>query len=342
MMKEAVIIDGSFGEGGGQVLRSSLSLSMITGRPFKIKNIRAGRNKPGLMRQHLTCVKAAAEVCGAKVTGATIGSQEVTFIPQEIKGGEYHFAIGTAGSTMLLAQTLLPALMMANEPSSITLEGGTHNPHAPTYDFIKHSFLPALGKMGVVIESEIHRYGFYPAGGGKVSFEIAVSKPRFTEFMARGENQGYVSESLVANVPYEVAQRELAVVGERLSFSEESLRVNEIKRSLSPGNVIHIILQHENVTETIIEFGTRGVKAETVAKRAADNADEYLASGAVVGQYLADQLLLPMALAGGGKFTTCEPSLHTKTNIEVIQNFLLCDIGLEQMDDLLWKVTMNG
>ncbi len=341
-MDNKVYVDGSFGEGGGQVLRSSLTLSMITGRPFKIKNIRAGRKKPGLMRQHLTCVKAAAEISGAKVAGATIGSQEVTFIPQKIKGGEYHFAIGTAGSTMLLAQTLLPALMMVGDPSSITLEGGTHNPNAPTYDFIKHSYLSALQKMGVAIESEIHRYGFYPAGGGKVSFEVSsVEKPKITEFMEKGNNECNTAEALVANVPYEVAQRELAVVGERLSFPEEALQVNEVKRSLSPGNVVSIILKYENVTETIIAFGSHGVRAETVAKYATDHAGKYLASEGAVGENLADQLLLPMALAGGGAFTTCEPSLHTRTNIKVIQKFLPCRMTCEEMVDSRWLISVK-
>ncbi len=266
----------------------------------------------------------------------------MAFIPQKTKGGDYHFAIGTAGSTMLLAQTLLPALMMVDEASSIILEGGTHNPHAPTYDFIKHSYLPALEKMGVAIESEIHRYGFYPAGGGKVSFEVATAnKLRITEFMERGKSESKVAEALVANIPYEVAQRELAVVGERLSFPKKSLRVNEVKRSLGPGNVLSIILQHEHVTEAIIAFGAYGVRAETVAKYAADHAVKYLESGVVIGEYLADQVLLPMALAGGGKFLTCEPSLHTKTNIEIIQKFLPCMIACTEMGDDVWLISVE-
>jgi RNA 3'-terminal phosphate cyclase (ATP) len=190
MSIEAVIIDGSEGEGGGQVLRSSLSLSMITGRPFKIKNIRSGRKKPGLMRQHLTCVKAAAEICNAKINSAELGSQELFFIPGEVKAGRYHFPIGTAGSTNLVAQTVIPALMLGDAPSKILLEGGTHNVHAPTFDFLQHSFLPILKKMGVEVKANLHSHGFYPAGGGKVEFEIQpVQKLKALELLERGKRK---------------------------------------------------------------------------------------------------------------------------------------------------------
>ncbi|NQX79592.1 MAG: RNA 3'-terminal phosphate cyclase [Hyphomicrobiaceae bacterium] len=340
---EAVIIDGSEGEGGGQVLRSSLSLSMITGRPFKIKNIRSGRKKPGLMRQHLTCVKAAAEICNAKTNGAELGSQELFFIPSEVKSGEYHFPIGTAGSTSLVAQTVIPALMLGDTPSKVLLEGGTHNVHAPTFDFLQHSFLPILKKMGIEIKASLHSHGFYPAGGGKVEFEIQpVKKLKPIEMVKRGKKKSLSAEALFANLSVDIPQRELKVVGNVMGWSEESLHIRQIKKSASSGNVVFLKLEHENVTETVVSFGRLGVKSEKVAQQACDEANDYLASKAAVGVHLADQLLLPMALAGEGKFTMLAPSQHTKTNIGVIKKFVPCNIALEQVSDALWQINITN
>ncbi|HUK89269.1 MAG TPA: RNA 3'-terminal phosphate cyclase, partial [Blastocatellia bacterium] len=163
-----IVIDGSFGEGGGQILRSSLALALVTGQAFRITNIRAGRKNPGLLRQHLTAVSAATEVGEADVTGASIGSKELSFSPTRIKPGKYSFAVGTAGSTTLVLQTVLPALAIAGEASTITLEGGTHNPFAPPFDFLVKAFLPLLNRMGSDVSCSLLRYGFYPAGGGKM------------------------------------------------------------------------------------------------------------------------------------------------------------------------------
>src|SRR5688572_17114432 len=167
-----LIIDGSFGEGGGQILRTSLALSLITGRPFRIEKIRANREKPGLMRQHLTAVKAAGKIGQAEVEGAFIGAKELTFAPGEVVPGDYSFAVGTAGSATLVLQTVLPALITASKPSTLRLEGGTHNPYAPPFDFLARVFLPIVNRMGPNIEATLLRPGFYPAGGGKVNFTI--------------------------------------------------------------------------------------------------------------------------------------------------------------------------
>lgn len=341
-MNNKIDIDGSFGEGGGQVLRSSLSLSMITGIPFEMKNIRAGRKKPGLMRQHLTCVRAAAELCDAEISGAELGSQDVTFVPKKLKGGAYHFAIGTAGSTMLLAQTLIPALIFAEEKSSLVLEGGTHNKHAPTYDFIEHSYLPVLREMGAGVDGDIQKYGFYPAGGGQVSFEIKPVRHLMPlDIVERGADKGKLAQAIVANIPYDVAERELNIVATRLDIDADALQARDIRRSHSAGNVLSIFLRYANVTETIIAFGEHGVKAEKVAKHACNAALQYVASGAAVGEHLADQLLLPFALAGGGRFTTVKPSRHTITNIEVVQKFLPCRIKCDQQEDGIWMISVR-
>src|SRR5262245_2007058 len=164
-MRDWITIDGSAGEGGGQILRTALALSLVTARPFRIERIRAGRPKPGLLRQHLTAVQAAAKVGAARISGAEVGSLELTFEPTGLRGGAYDFAVGTAGSATLVLQTLLPALLRAREPSQLTIEGGTHNPYAPPFDFLARTFLPVLRRMGAAIEARLEAPGFYPAGG---------------------------------------------------------------------------------------------------------------------------------------------------------------------------------
>ena len=160
-------IDGSQGEGGGQILRTALALALVTGKPFRITNIRAGRKKPGLLRQHLTAIQAAMAVGGAAAEGATIGSRDLVFHPGAITPGTYRFAVGTAGSTTLVLQTILPALLCAGGESMLTLEGGTHNPFAPPFDFLQTTFLPQVNRLGPKVEAVLERPGFYPAGGGR-------------------------------------------------------------------------------------------------------------------------------------------------------------------------------
>ena len=210
-------IDGSQGEGGGQVLRTSLALSMVSGSPFRIQNIRAGRKKPGLMRQHLTSVNAAAEVCQARVQGNELGSLELEFFPGTVRPGNYHFSVGTAGSTTLVCQTVLPALMTASAPSTLTLEGGTHNPFAPPFDFLERVFAPVVETMGPKIDLMIERYGFYPAGGGKVQLRIEpVESLAPIDLTERGEIISKKGEVLYAHLPHDIAVRELKVIGEKI------------------------------------------------------------------------------------------------------------------------------
>ncbi len=342
---DMVIIDGSQGEGGGQILRSSLSLSMMTGKDFLIKNIRSGRVKPGLMRQHLTCVQAAAKICNADTEGATLSSQKLLFRPKQIQAGDYHFAISTSGSTSLVAQTIIPALMTAPQPSKILLEGGTHNMQAPTFDFLQYSFLPVLRQMGVDITATIHKYGFYPAGGGKVEFVIQPSQSSQAlqpiKLMQRGNEKRLSAEAFFANLASTIPQRELNVIANTMGWADDNLHLRQIKKSHSSGNVVLLKLEYENIIETIISFGQLGLKAEKVAKQACDQAKEYLASEAVVGVHLADQLLLPMVIAGGGQFTTLTPTQHTQTNINVIKQFMDCVIDLQQLNDNLWQITIT-
>lgn len=342
-MKSAIVtIDGSKGEGGGQMLRSALTLSMMTGQPFKMVKIRAKRDKPGLLRQHLTAVQAAAKICGAKVTGAELGAQEILFIPDALQPGNYHFAIGSAGSTTLVAQTVLPALMLLDKPSTIEIEGGTHNLNAPPFDFLENSFLPILQKMGVHVKADLHQYGFYPAGGGKISLQIKPTpalKP--IELMEPGNDTTYTAKACFANLSARIAQRELNVIEHLMQWPKDRLQMMQIKNASSAGNFVVLNLAHENVTETIVSFGQWGVKAEEVAKSACQLAKEYLSSPAAVGVHLADQLLLPMVLAQKGKFTTCKLSQHAQTNIEVIKAFIDCEIMVAETAKNLYTVSIH-
>lgn len=338
-----IIIDGSHGEGGGQILRTSLALSLVTGRAFRIENIRARRNKPGLMRQHLTAVTAAAAIGHAEVKGDQLGSTQLSFAPREAKAGAYRFAIGTAGSTTLVLQTVLPALMLADGISGLVLEGGTHNPMAPPFDFLDRAFLPLLGKIGPKVTAVLERPGFYPAGGGRVSVRIQpAAGMKKIELLERGKIVGKKARAAVANLDPKIAERELKVVGEKLGWAEESLEVVQIRNSHGPGNVLTIEIKSENVTEVFTGFGERGVKAEAVAERVVGEAKEYIAAdGIPVGRHLADQLLIPMALAGGGKFRTMRPTMHTQTNAEVVQKFLDVRIQIRESNGA-WEIQVGG
>ncbi|HET8707920.1 MAG TPA: RNA 3'-terminal phosphate cyclase [Pseudomonadales bacterium] len=335
-------LDGSYGEGGGQILRSALSLSMCTGTPFKIENIRAKRKKPGLMRQHLTAVQAAKLISNAHVEGAEPGATRLSFFPEKVMAGHYRFAIGTAGSCTLVLQTLLPALLTATEESVIELEGGTHNAAAPSYHFLQRAFAPVLLKMGAGLDLQLARYGFYPAGGGRMLARItpATSLKPLT-LMHKGERLNAIAESVIAGVPAHVAQRELSTLKESLNWSDDLFTLVQLTPDQGPGNVLQVTLQHEQVTEVFTSFGEKTVSAESVAKQLVREVKDYLISDGAVGAHLADQLLLPMALAGYGEFTTGIITEHTRTHAEVIQKFLSVEIEIRELEKRLFQVTVS-
>lgn len=331
---EWINIDGSQGEGGGQILRSALSLSMICNRSVRFTRIRAGRQKPGLMRQHLTAVLAAQQICEAKVEGAALGSTELSFIPGRINSGNYEFDLGGAGSCTLVLQTLLPALWSSSEASYIKLKGGTHNPMAPTVDFLQYVWLPLMAKIGAVAKLRLHRYGFYPAGGGEIEVNIQpVTQWNGLNLLHRGQPIAMKAEVLNANLPDGIGQRELTVVKQRMAWPDDRLHEVLLPRVQGSGNVLLLQMDFEHLSEMICTFGAKGKKAEVVAHQACQEAQAYLASTAAVGEHLADQLLLPMALAGKGRFSTSKVTPHLRTNANIIQRFLPVDIGIEAQDD---------
>ena len=328
-----ITIDGSAGEGGGQILRTSLALSLVTNQPFRITNIRAGRKKPGLLRQHLTAVQAATKVGDAVTDGAELGSTELVFRPEGIRAGEYCYAVGTAGSTTLVLQTVLPALMLADGPSRLTLQGGTHNPFAPPFDFLARTFLPLLARFGPVVEPRLHRAGFYPAGGGKFDISIQpVSKLRPVELFARGADHGRRAVAHLAALPANIAERAFDQTEKRLRWERSAFEIVEHPADCGPGFIVAAEVASEHLVETFSGFGERGVRAEQVADAVVDQVRHYLASSAPVGEYLTDQLLLPLALAGGGGFRSVGLSSHAKTNIDVISKFLPVKIEATNVD----------
>jgi RNA 3'-terminal phosphate cyclase (ATP) len=331
MSIELLPIDGSFGEGGGQILRTSLALSVITGRPFRIFNIRANRPKGGLRRQHLTCVRAAAAVCGAEVTGAEIDSREVTFVPGPLRAGDYAFDIGTAGSTMLVLQTVLPALMRAEGPSTLTLRGGTHNVGAPPFPFLHKTFLPLLGRMGPRVDLRLERAGFAPRGGGMARVGITpVARLKPLDLAgARGPVVRRRATATVAGLPRGIAERELKTLARLLELRPDTCRVEELPADQGPGNLVNVELESAELTEVFTAFGEKGVPAERLVRELAREVRAYEGHGAPVGEHLADQLLLPLALAGGGRYLTGPLSLHATTNVETIRKFLEVRIGTE-------------
>ena len=316
-------IDGSKGEGGGQILRSALALSLITGRPFRIENIRAGRAKPGLMRQHLTAALAAQKIGDASVEGAAIGSSTLEFRPGSVRGGDYTFAVGTAGSCTLVLQTVLPALLMADKPSHLVLEGGTHNPFAPPYDFLAKTFLPLLGRMGARVEATLERPGFYPAGGGRMAIRIEPAHPlKPLELLQRGAIRDKRARALVAQLPASIGESELSALRRHLTLTDQECSVELLGGSSGPGNVLLLEVESESLTEVFTGFGERSVSSREVAQSVADEAREYLASDVPVGRHLADQLMIPLAMAGAGSYRTLPLSRHAATNMEIVSRFM--------------------
>ncbi|HEX7836928.1 MAG TPA: RNA 3'-terminal phosphate cyclase [Kofleriaceae bacterium] len=340
---EPVVIDGARGEGGGQILRTSLALSMITGRPLHMQRIRAGRAKPGLRRQHLACIEAAAQLCQAEVRGGGVGSQELVFTPGAITGGEMEIDIGTAGSTTLVVQTIAVPAIAAGVALRAVIRGGTHNPLAPPFEFLERVWRPHLQAMGAKISLALDRHGFASGGepaepdraaeraNGQLTLEIGAGGALGPiDLVETGPVASRRATAILSRLPSHVAEREHAIVRERLGFSAAECEVREV-RGAGPANVLLIELERAGGRELVSAFGEKGLRAERVAQHACDDAAAFLAADVPVGAHLADQLLLPLAIAGGGRFRSMPLSLHATTNIATIREFL--DVAIEAAPD---------
>lgn len=339
-------IDGAFGEGGGQILRTALALSMCTGQAFRLNNIRAKRSKPGLMRQHLMCVQAAQTVSQAEVDGAALGSTAITFQPGSIQPGAYRFAISTAGSSMLVLQTVLPALLCTATPSELVLEGGTHNKMAPSYHFLERCITPLVSRLGARLDMQLLRMGFYPAGGGHVRATITPAQDGLKPFdlLDRGEPLRAYAESVAAGIPSRVAEVELEGIAQALGWNSDQLSMLSARQNEGPGNALLATLAYEHVTEVVVALGERARPATSVVAEVVENVRAYQQSTAPVGEHLADQwaLLLALAVWQSGeaaqyRCTTLSP--HTYTNLDVIQKFLPLRASTEKLAaDEGWRV----
>lgn len=326
-----LIIDGAMGEGGGQIIRTALTLAMLKQVNIELINIRSKRNKPGLLRQHLSCVRAAKAICNAEVHGDELGSQRISFVPGKVSGGHYHFNIGSAGSTALVCQTLLLPLALASTESRVTFEGGTHNGLSPSLTFLQNAYFPLLAKMGVHTDLHIEKLGFYPAGGGKWTLQIKPCDALLSIELMPGDSANNNSldsrlsvSAMVSQLPLAIAQREIKAVCQLLGLGQDMGCAVSVETP-GPGNILNISLSHGSHQSVFELVGMVGVSAENIAKRTVGRLRHFVKSGAVVEEQLADQLLLPFAVAGQGCFCTTKPSLHTTTNMAVIKQFAAGD-----------------
>lgn len=306
----AVEIDGSEGEGGGQIIRTSLTLSAITKKPVRITNIRANRPNPGLQMQHLTSARAVSSVCRGKLTGAELGSGEFIFEPGEIVGGKYEFDIGTAGSVTLVAQTLIPMLLGATKESALRITGGTHVMKSPGYDYFERVFVPAVARLGAQVESTLVKPGYYPRGGGCISVTVRPSKLRGCTSWPKEE--GVQALIRLSGLPEGIAVREKKIFVQN-NITDVHIRNDE---SLSIGNAVTCWKGFRGA----YVLGEKGKRAETVAQEALDllNAEKN-----EVDMHLADQLLIYAALAEGSTaYTTSSISAHFRTNASIIAKFV--------------------
>lgn len=333
---ETVFIDGGFGEGGGQILRTSLALSCITGRPLRIENIRAARRKPGLARQHLVCVQAACQTCAGQSGGAALGSQVLDFKPGPIRSGDFSFDIGSAGSASLVVQTVLPALFLAGKPSTVTVTGGTHNPWAPPFDFLIETFLPAIASAGFHADCKLLKHGFFPAGGGRIIFTIQPRRNepnKIIELCEAPKEPQIHARIYTAKLPTHIAHRQQKLLCQS-GLSIKTFEHVDVTDSDGPGNCIVLRICTGKRTTVFTAFGAKGKPSEKVVNEVAGLARDYLSSGAAIDRFLADQLLIYMAIAKAGAYTTNDLSTHLTTNIETIKKFLPVEFNAESKDQV--------
>ena len=340
---ETVFIDGSTGEGGGQILRTSLALSCITGKSLHIENIRAARRNPGLAKQHLSCVQAACQICNGKCQGAAQSSKVLDFQPKPVRSGDFHFDIGSAGSATLVIQTILPALFLADKPSTITVTGGTHNPLAPPFDFVCETFLPAIATAGFQGNCKLIKHGFFPAGGGKITFDIRPWQKRphqIINLCEPGKEVQIHARIYTAKLPSHIGPRQQKLLLQSGLNIQDAEHI-EVTDSDGPGNCVMIRLCDGRGTTVFTAFGMRGKPSRDVVGEVVNLAEDFLVSGAAIDRFSADQLLIYMAISKAGYYTTNELSSHLLTNMEIIKKFLDVNFSMEQ-DAGVYRVSCHS
>jgi len=342
---EWIEIDGSQGEGGGQILRSALSLSVITGKPFEIFNIRARRANPGLQPQHLASVRAAAMISSAEVEGAERGSQRLRFIPHQLTPGDYRLSIQTAGSTSLVLHTLAVPLALTWGVSTVHVAGGTHVPWSPNHHYMELQWVPFMRRIGISVELKLIRAGFYPQGGGLIEARIHPTQEIHPlKLEQRGALQKVVGVSLIANLDWIVGERQRWQAEERL---QERALPCEIRTERMPAKgrntVMQLMAQFEHTQCCYASLGALGKRAEKVADEACDALLACLDTQATVDEHLADQLLLPLALADGESvYLTPRITGHIRTSMEIIRTFLPAKLELEELEGGEGRIRIEG
>jgi RNA 3'-phosphate cyclase len=322
-------IDGSQGEGGGQILRTALTLSLITARPFRIFNLRARRPKPGLLAQHLKAVEAAAAIAAGKVAGAALGSGTLLFEPGKSRPGAYRFDIGTAGSTSLVLQTIVLPLSFASDASTVIVTGGTHVPWSPCFHYLQLQWLPTLRAIGFDFDLELELAGFFPRGGGRVRSAIRPKKKLSPlHLVERGPLRRILGLSGVANLPASVAERQSRQALERLAGRSAALTIETVELP-SPvrGTMLLLVAEFENSQACFSALGAVGKPAERVADEAVDQLAEFLATDGAIDPFLADQLIVPLAFTSGtSELRPSKITGHVLTNAEIVRKFLPVEI----------------
>jgi RNA 3'-terminal phosphate cyclase (ATP) len=350
-----LVIDGARGEGGGQILRTALSLSAITGRAVRLENIRANRPKPGLAAQHLTAVRAVAAVCGARLAGDELGSVALDFAPGgPVRSGVYHFDVaaaragGSAGSTTLVLQSLLPPLALCTGGSRVSIRGGTHMAWSPPFDYLRDVWLPALANLGIKAAAELRAWGWFPVGRGEIRAEISGlgsdgrAGLRPVSLLDRGPLRRVFGRAVAANLPEHIARRMAERAGGLLSDHGIEGRVGaENVRAACAGAGIFLTAAYENLRCGFSALGRRGKPAEQVAEEAVDQLLVQHASGAALDLHLADQILLPLAFAAGpSRFSTERITGHLETNARVVERFGVARVDIEKGEGGTGKVTV--
>jgi RNA 3'-phosphate cyclase len=327
-------VDGSYGEGGGQILRTALALSAVLKKPFTLYNIRCKRRNPGLQAQHVAAVEALARIAEAQIEGVRFGSQEITFIPQEVHSGEYQFEVKTAGSVILLLQAIFLPLCLSKGISDITLIGGTHVQWSPSFHYFSEVFLPALEGLGVSATVAIERWGFFPKGGGRIRLKInPIQELKPISLVDRGSLKKISGISAVSKLPKHVAERQKEQALKRIQGElkiDGEIAVLDDVHSDGPGSFLFLLAEYEKVISGFSALGVKGKPAERVADEAVDSLKDYLESEGCVDPYLTDQIVPFMALAkGNSSITTMLITEHLLTNLWVIKHFLDVTISRE-------------
>jgi RNA 3'-terminal phosphate cyclase (ATP) len=347
-----ITLDGSFGEGGGQVLRTSLALAAITGRPLHVHSIRAARPKPGLQAQHLTSVRAAAAICGAQMQGDALGSQSLVFQPAHPpQAGEYTFDVtqartgGSAGATTLVLQTVLVPLALAGGESLLTIRGGTHAPFSPPFPYVQHVYLPTLWRMGIRAQVELRQYGWYPAGGGEIALKVQATKTlapiTLTE---RGSLQKVWGVAAVSNLPSHIAQRMASRAANVLKGAGLKSHIEAAHaEATGPGTGIFLFAEYEHSAAGFTAYGRKGLPSERVAESACTDLLAHYHSDGAADLHLADQLVLPAVLAAGpSRWTTCRITQHLLTNVWVVGHFLGTRIAITGSEGEPGEIVVSG